>query len=69
MIVVENVDLSRHISMAEINNEIKKERTARCSIASENIMMVANNELERSNTEYFGQAAPNNNHDNNQNNN
>jgi hypothetical protein len=55
--------------MAEINNEIKRERTARCSIASENIMMVANNELERSNTEYFGQPAPNNNQDNNQNNN
>lgn len=60
MIVVENVDLSRHISMAEINNEIKKERNTRSSIASENVMMVANNELERSNTEYFGQPATNN---------
>ena len=60
MIVVENVDLSRHISMAEINNEINKERNTRSSIASENVMMVANNELERSNTEYFGQPAPHN---------
>jgi len=46
--------------MAEINNEIKKERNTRSSIASENVMMVANNELERSNTEYFGQPATNN---------
>ena len=62
MIVVENVDLSRHISMAEINNEINQ-RNARSSIASENVIMVADNELERSNTEYFGQpASPSNNY-------
>ena len=62
MIVVENVDLSRHISMAEINNEINQ-RNARSSIASENVIMVADNELERSNTEYFGQPiSPSNNY-------
>lgn len=54
MIVVENADSSRHVSMAEINNEIKRERTVRASIVSENVIIKANNELERSNTECFG---------------
>ena len=65
MIVVENVDQSRHISMAEINNEINRERTARCSMKSENIFLGANNELERSNTECFGQPAQRNNENEN----
>ena len=60
MIVVENADSSRHVSMAEINNEIKKQRTVRASIVSENVIIKLNNELERSNTECFGQQGNNN---------
>ena len=54
MIVVENVDSSRNISMTHKGIP----RNARSSVASEAILMVPTNELERSNTELGGNISP-----------